>query len=344
MKAYWNLQRAREEVKAAGDDPAKIAAAKAHVEIATQGLRDAVAATSPATEIRREIAEKHEESTEKRFETEEDRKKKHDEDVQKRFEEEEARKKAHEAETERLARLKAEPAPESVSAVADLIGMYKMPPMSGWVLSTPYGQQTMAAVKQKYPDYDAAEWTTRQAVTKAKGTAEVHADTAALTQLVKQQAAIETFSNTAVKNGRVLIQLGEKVDKTGIPVIEHYRREGAKSLGDPDVAEFYAQLKTYSAEAAKILTNPNMVGVLTIEAQRDIDKFLGGDISAKQLKRVVSRLETDFKFRTESINEDIVDFKARIEGKPVPERSSAAPPAAPPVPPSQEGWSIKKVQ
>jgi hypothetical protein len=89
------------------------------------------------------------------------------------------------------------------------------------------------------------------------GRAGFKADTLSLNKLTPQYDAITAFEKTAIRNGQMLKELGDKVDTTGVPVVERWIRSGRKAVqGDEDVAKFHAQMNLYRAEAARILTQP----------------------------------------------------------------------------------------
>jgi hypothetical protein len=152
------------------------------------------------------------------------------------------------------------------------------------------------------------------AAERARASAEPKADSATLTQLTKQKASIESFERTAIANGQKLKQLADKVDKTGIPAIERWTRGGRQATGDVDVAEFNTQMNVYRAEVAKIITNPNLSGVLSDSARREVDSFLSGGASAKQIKAVVDLLEQDFGRRAKSIDDEIETVRTHLKG------------------------------
>jgi Phage tail lysozyme len=56
---------------------------------------------------------------------------------------------------------------KSVEAEASMIAGYHMPPLSAWVLRSPWGQAVMAKVQQLNPDYDAAKYAGRVSGTRA---------------------------------------------------------------------------------------------------------------------------------------------------------------------------------
>jgi len=180
--------------------------------------------------------------------------------------------------------------------------------------------QQRAAEQEIAAGGNTADWPQRwqqfranQAASTLRARAEPAAIAAALTQQEKSKAAVQGFENTAVMNGKVLIDLAKKIDTTGIPVMERWIRAGKQATGDPDVAAFHAQMGAYRAEVAKIITNPNMTGVLTDTARKEVEEFLPNPSSIGQIERVVGLFEQDFKRREYSIDQQI--FRLRNELK-----------------------------
>lgn len=142
------------------------------------------------------------------------------------------------------------------------------------------------------------------------------ADTKSLDKMIPQYDAVVSFENNTLAQGKVLVGLAKKVDTTGVPVIERWVRAGRKSLaGDPDVTEFNAQLQLFGNEAAKILTNPNLTGVLSDSARHEVAGFLPESASAAQIERVVSRLESDFELRRKSIEDQTATITKRMAAR-----------------------------
>ena len=147
------------------------------------------------------------------------------------------------------------------------------------------------------------------------GRADVKALGQTLGVLEKQKAAIDSFENTAIANGKVLNKLVDKVDKTGTPVIERWLRAGQREIaGDADVNNFNAQMHLYRNEVAKIMTNPNLTGVLTDTARREGEDFLGGNISADMLHKLIPLLDADMGRRKGAINAEIASVKSQMGG------------------------------
>jgi hypothetical protein len=141
----------------------------------------------------------------------------------------------------------------------------------------------------------------------------ITADKGALTKLTAQRAAITSFEETAVKNGDILVDLAQKVDKTGVPVVERWLRAGRKSIeGDVDVSKFDAQLQLYGTEVAKIMTNPNLTGVLSDSARREVQEFLPKGATYEQIKGLHELLKGDFGRRTDALNNEISSIRTEM--------------------------------
>ena len=144
--------------------------------------------------------------------------------------------------------------------------------------------------------------------------AEFRANSNSLNKMTQSYDAIVAFEQTAVRNGHILKELAEKVDSTGVPVIERWIRAGRKEIaGDVDVARFNAQLQVYRTEAARILTNPNLSGQLTDSARKEVEEFLKGGASAAQIRGVVDLLERDFDNRKKTLEQQMQDIRGRLE-------------------------------
>lgn len=143
--------------------------------------------------------------------------------------------------------------------------------------------------------------------------AEFKADAKSLDTIIPKYDAITAFESNAIQQGKVLVDLAKKIDTTGVPVVERWLRAGRQNVaGDPDVSEFNAQLKLYTTEAAKILTNPNLTGVVTDNSQREVQEILPKAASFQQVERVVSRFESDFNIRKSEMENQIDAIKIRL--------------------------------
>ena len=182
------------------------------------------------------------------------------------------------------------------------------------------------------------------------GRAGFKADTASLNKITPQYDAITAFEKTAIRNGKILMELADKVDTTGVPVLERWIRAGRKEIGgDPDVSNMNAQMNLYRAEAARILTQPNLSGVLTDTARKEMEEVLKNSATAQQVRETVQLLERDFLNRKETLEEQIGSIRARMRSRATPSGADAiaTPGAAPdtPAPATPKGaWKITPIK
>jgi len=142
------------------------------------------------------------------------------------------------------------------------------------------------------------------------------ADKKSLDKMIPQYDAVVAFENNTLAQGKVLVDLAKKVDTTGVPVIERWIRAGRQAIaGDPDVTTLNAQLQLFGNEAAKILTNPNLTGVLSDSARHEVSDFLPKSATAPQIERVVSLLENDFEIRRKSIERQTDTITKRMAAR-----------------------------
>jgi len=145
---------------------------------------------------------------------------------------------------------------------------------------------------------------------------EVKAETATLTRLEQMRSAIDAWSNTTARNGRILEQLAEKKDTTGVPALERWIRAGRKEIaGDGDVNALNAQMGTYRADVERIVRSPNLTGVLTNEAIREANTFLSGNETGSQIRKVTDLFEGDFERRRVPLQNEIDHVMDAIRGK-----------------------------
>jgi len=161
--------------------------------------------------------------------------------------------------------------------------------------------------------------------------ANAKAESGSIQKLVGQQNAITAFEKLAKFNGQRVLELLDKVDATGVPMIEGVRRAGTAKLGGVDAAEFASVLTTFQQEAARILANPNMTGVVTDSLRAEVMKMTPDSMSTDQGKRVINRLFTEMDVRKSAIDDQIKTSEASLAppGSGGPGRAPSGPPASP---------------
>jgi hypothetical protein len=152
----------------------------------------------------------------------------------------------------------------------------------------------------------------------------------ALNLLEKRDATIAEFTNTAVRMGKEVISLGNKISSSGMPAWQAFVQKVKGWEGDPVVSAYALQLQGWKAEMAKILGGSPTAAVLTEGARTEANNFLAAEgTTVKQAQGVLTQFERDARIRKEEVDKQrtkILDRLRTIEnayktGAPVPERT-----------------------
>jgi len=124
---------------------------------------------------------------------------------------------------------------------------------------------------------------------------------AALTDITKTNAAATAFSDTAVNAMTNLDQAARSVSDLGAPVLNTPIRDlQSKFGGNPKVSAFYAALGPVKADLARIISSPNLKGVLTDEARSEMAPALGEGATYAQLLAAMQVFYKDMQGRKDA--------------------------------------------
>lgn len=150
-----------------------------------------------------------------------------------------------------------------------------------------------------------------------------------INKMTVQQNALDTFEGLAKANGQRALDLIEQVDSTGIPLIERRKRLADRALGDPNAAELLSVLRTFQTEASRIISNPDLKGVVSDSARHEIQDIAPDGMSADQARRVINRLFTEFDIRRSLIAQTLQKASGNlVPGERPPASATAQPPAS----------------
>jgi hypothetical protein len=154
----------------------------------------------------------------------------------------------------------------------------------------------------------------------ASNKAELAANSATLTQLEKQRAAIGAFEQTASKNIDIFLETAGKVVDSGSPLANTYLRMATgKLLGSPNQTQYDAARQVVVNEVAKIITNPNLSGQLSDAARKEVEAFNPAGATLKQSVAVMRLLKRDMQNRTDALDDQINAIRKRIKTLGAPE-------------------------
>jgi hypothetical protein len=156
---------------------------------------------------------------------------------------------------------------------------------------------------------------------------------ASLTQLQRQRAAVGAFENTALKNLEMFERTAQGVVDKGSPWINKPLREVERQgLGNADLAAFNAARQVAMTEISRVISNPNLTGVLSDSARGEAGALIGPDATLKQIYSAADILKQDMANRRQSLDEEITNVRGQLtpqRGGPPP--TTATPPPGAPV-------------
>lgn len=156
----------------------------------------------------------------------------------------------------------------------------------------------------------------------------------ALTQLTKSQAMNAAFENTANQNAQLALGLSQKMDRTGIPILNAGIQAWKSGTGSPEATQFAAANQTFVAEYAKIMSGGMGNGPVSDAARGKAEKLLTTSMTADQYAGNVKLLQTEMANRMKGFDDQSTALKARIRGGPAPAADSS---------PGAGGWTVKQV-
>lgn len=137
------------------------------------------------------------------------------------------------------------------------------------------------------------------------GTADAKTRTAQQAKVGVQLSVLRPFVGMVDKNGEVLKTLADKAIVTNVALANRPINWIEQNIGDhPDMAEFLAQVKIFKDEAARVVSNPNLVGVLSDTARKEMENVISGNMPLKSMRRVIERLQADSHNRISSMEDE----------------------------------------
>lgn len=162
----------------------------------------------------------------------------------------------------------------------------------------------------------------------------------AIGQLAKARAQILQFEKTANMNADLALQGSEKVDRTGVPVLNRWIQAGRVNIaGDPEAAAFHAATETFVSEYARVMSGGYGAAQTTEGAQNRAHTLLNTANTKEQFRRVVGQLKTEMGNRVKALNDQMEEERqilrkgiVRSPTKPGAQSPAPQPPASPNAP------------
>ncbi len=148
----------------------------------------------------------------------------------------------------------------------------------------------------------------------AANRADYDANRASLTQAQKMLDAVAAFESTATKNLDQFVAQAQKIKDFGSPLVNMPLRQAMKMAGNTDMPAYEAARRVALTEIAKVTSNPNLAGVLTDSARKEIEDFNPESATLAQTLAVAKVLKQDMANRKSELSNQVGAIKGRISG------------------------------
>lgn len=136
----------------------------------------------------------------------------------------------------------------------------------------------------------------------------------ALKDLTKQQQAIGAYESTAKANLDLFEQQAKKVIDTGSPwVNKPLRAIDRGALGSTDQVAYDVARQVALTEIARVVNNPNLNGVLSDSARKEIEGLTGDGATMAQLYKAAGILRQDMANRKKGNGDQIIELQGHIK-------------------------------
>lgn len=143
--------------------------------------------------------------------------------------------------------------------------------------------------------------------------ASYQANTSALTQTQKQQAATVTYEKTAKANLQLVSKLSNAVDRTGSPLVNHYLLYlKGQVQGDTDTAQYENAIRGAANEYAKVMTGSLGNAAATDAAAAKAEASINAAMSNGTIQDVIALMNTEMENRSLAFDSEIDTLKSNI--------------------------------
>lgn len=125
---------------------------------------------------------------------------------------------------------------------------------------------------------------------------------ASLTNLQKLSDVMEKSEAGFQNNTKVAMNLSDKVDRTGSPVVNKWLLGGRKAMGDPDVEALDAAITTMAVDYARIMSGATGAGGTPISTAEEAKSLIKKELSHKSFKAVIDVLNKDIAGQQQAVH------------------------------------------
>jgi hypothetical protein len=141
------------------------------------------------------------------------------------------------------------------------------------------------------------------------------ASASTLLQLKKTKTMIKAFEEMANKNADIALEMSNKVDRTGTPVLNRWILAGNNKLaGDVDTATFNTAVNVFANEYAKIMSGSMGNTPVSDSARKEAHEILNTAQTPEQLRANIKLLQREMKNRLIGLDESEAELIQQMKG------------------------------
>jgi hypothetical protein len=144
--------------------------------------------------------------------------------------------------------------------------------------------------------------------------ANFQADTGSLKKLQQQSDAVTAFENTAKRNAKLFSDMLGKIPDGGSRFANAPMRSLSSAFGSEDMANFNVLRQSLANEYARIISNPNLSGVMSDSAREEGSALLNPNATVGQLRAAMATLAAEAENRRLEFDSQISSVKKRMGG------------------------------
>ena len=130
------------------------------------------------------------------------------------------------------------------------------------------------------------------------------ADTSTLLQLRKTKTMIKAFEEMANKNADIALEMSDKVDRSGTPVVNRwFLAANNKIAGDVDTATFNTAVNVFANEYAKIMSGSMGNTPVSDSARKEAHEILNTAQTPAQLRANIKLLQREMQNRIKGLDD-----------------------------------------
>jgi hypothetical protein len=141
------------------------------------------------------------------------------------------------------------------------------------------------------------------------------ANSAALSQLTKQETMVGAFEKNFVKNADLVVKFSSKVDRTGAPLLDKWIQSGKRAAtGDPELKALDVAIKAVSNEYAKIVSGSMGNTAVAVSEIKRMESLLNSAMTKQDVISVINTMKTETENRMLGFKEQKAELTNSMRG------------------------------